>query len=157
MKPSPSGVNAMAPTGDALERLEIVIVNRLDEFARVAQGVDRLAERHALSAEVAADMNIALDEVLANVLSHGYADAGEHEIRITLSVHARALRAEIEDDGRPFDPLAAPPPRRAASLAESPIGGVGIHFLRSLMSEVAYERSGGKNRLVLVKAFERGS
>ena len=101
-------------------------------------------------------MSVALDEVLANVLSHAYDDAGAHEIRIALAVYPDALRAEIEDDGRPFDPLTVAAPDRAAALAERGVGGLGIHFVRSLMSEVAYRRIGDRNRLVLTKALVAG-
>lgn len=143
-----------AACGEILERIELVILSRQEELARVAHGVDGLRARHRVPLEAAADMNVALDEVLSNVLRHAYADDAEHEIRIVLSAHPRALCAQVEDDGRPFDPLSAPPPERAATLAESRLGGLGIHFVRKLMSEVSYERSGGRNRLHLVRTFE---
>jgi anti-sigma regulatory factor (Ser/Thr protein kinase) len=153
MSSSDRPAGAIEISGNPVERVEIVIANRLEELARVAGDVDRLVARHGLPADVGADLNVALDEVLANVLEHAYDDAGAHQIRIALCVYPQAVLAEIEDDGRPFDPLGAPPPDRAASLAESRIGGLGIHFLRSLMSEVTYRREDGKNRLTLAKVF----
>ena len=68
-------------------------------------------------------------------------------------VYPDALQAEVEDDGRPFDPLTVAPPDRTAPLAERKIGGLGIHFVRNLMSDVAYQRIGDRNRLVLTKAL----
>ena len=101
-------------------------------------------------------MNVALDEVLTNVLSHAYDDAGAHEIRIVLAVYPGALQAEVEDDGRPFDPLTVAPPDRTAPLAERNVGGLGIHFVRNLLSDVAYQRIGDRNRLVLTKTLIAG-
>ena len=62
-----------------------------------------------------------------------------------------ALEAEVEDDGRPFDPLGVPAPDLQAPLPERRVGGLGIHFVRRLMSEVRYARVDGRNRLVLRK------
>jgi serine/threonine-protein kinase RsbW len=141
-------------TDSILERIELVIGNRVEELARVSRTVDDLGERHGLPSEALADMNVSLDEILSNVLRHAYDDPSPREVRITLTAHSDSIRAEVEDDGRPFDPLAVPPPDRPGSLADSKVGGVGIYFVRNLMSHVAYERDGGKNRLLLVKCFE---
>ena len=146
----------MAILGPPLERVEVMIASRPEELARVTARLDDLAARRGLPPDAVADMSVALDEVLANVLSHAYDDAGAHEIRIALAVYPDALRAEIEDDGRPFDPLTVAAPDRATPLAERGVGGLGIHFVRSLMSEVAYRRIGDRNRLVLTKALVAG-
>jgi serine/threonine-protein kinase RsbW len=143
----------MATTAPPLERIELVIANRVEELARVAARLDDLGMRRGLPRDTVADLHVALDEVLTNVLSHAYDDGGTHDIRIVLAVYPDALQAEIEDDGRPFDPLAAPPPDRSAPLAQRKVGGLGIHFVRSLMSELVYERIDDRNRLVLTRSF----
>jgi serine/threonine-protein kinase RsbW len=55
----------------------------------------------------------------------------------------------VEDDGKPFDPLAAPAPDLTSAQRE--LGGVGLHFVRNLMDEVTYTRRDGINRLRLTK------
>jgi serine/threonine-protein kinase RsbW len=146
----------MAKRGPPLERLEMVIVDRPEELARVTARLDDLAARRGLPHDAVADMHVALDEVLTNVLSHAYDVAGAHEIRIVLAVYPGALEAQVEDDGRAFDPLAVAPPDRTAPLAERRIGGLGIHFVRNLLSELAYQRIGDRNRLVLTKSLIAG-
>jgi serine/threonine-protein kinase RsbW len=143
----------MATSSPPLERIEMVIANRVEELARVAECLDDLGARRGLAGDAVADMNVALDEVLTNVLSHAYDDASPHDIRIVLAVYPGALQAEVEDDGRPFDPRTVPPPDRTAALAERKVGGLGIHFVRSLMSEFAYQRVDGRNRLVLTRTL----
>lgn len=127
------------------------IHNRHEEVTRVAEAVDRLAAEHNLDADIVADMQVALDEVLTNIVDHGYTDDAEHEIRIRLRVSGDALEATIEDDGVPFNPLDSAAPDTRAPLGERSIGGVGLHFVKSLMSEVSYDRIGDRNRLVLRK------
>jgi serine/threonine-protein kinase RsbW len=59
------------------------------------------------------------------------------------------LTAKIEDDCAPFDPLGVAAPDLRPSLKDRRVGGLGIHFVRNLMSEVSYARVGARNRLVL--------
>lgn len=135
--------------------LETTIVNLPSEVARVADLLDRLGVEHQIAPDVLADMQVALDEVLTNIISYAYKDKAEHEIRICFQVSDDMLEAVIEDDGVPFDPLTGPAPELRAPLHERGVGGVGLHFIRNLMSEVTYDRVGERNRLVLRKRLTR--
>ena len=53
-------------------------------------------------------MKLALDEILTNVISYAYDDAGEHHITIRFSLEQGKWTVEVEDDGRPFNPSDAP-------------------------------------------------
>ena len=99
-------------------------------------------------------MNVALDEMLSNIIKYGYTDDAIHEIHVRLSVSGRMLVAEIEDDGQPFDPCAAGPVDVDAPLEERKVGGLGIHIVRSLMAEVGYARVADRNRLVMKMLLE---
>ena len=132
---------------------EITIANALPETGRVASLLAEFASPYAVPAPIIADMSVALDEVLSNIIKYGYTDSNRHEITIRFTVSARELTAEVEDDGRAFDPLSVPPPDLHKPLAERKIGGLGIHFLRTLLTEVSYCRSGDRNRLVLKKSL----
>ena len=137
-----------------MSAIDITIVNQGGQLARVAGLLDRLGVEHHLAPEVLADMQVALDEVLTNIISYAYNDKAQHEIRIRFQVSGDMLEAVIEDDGASFDPLAIPAPGVSAPLRERRVGGVGIHFVRSLMDHVAYVRAGERNRLVLRKRFK---
>jgi serine/threonine-protein kinase RsbW len=137
----------------ASESAELVIENRLQELGRVSAAIDELAARRGIPQDAAFDVNVALDEVLANLISHAYRDDATHIIHLDVLATAAALEVRVRDDGVPFDPLAAPTPNLQASLEERPIGGLGIHLVRSLMNEVEYRRDGNYNTLRLVRRF----
>jgi serine/threonine-protein kinase RsbW len=59
------------------------------------------------------------------------------------------MKVEVEDDGRPFNPLEAPPPDIGKPLAEREVGGLGIHLVRKMMDELEYRRENDKNLLIL--------
>jgi anti-sigma regulatory factor (Ser/Thr protein kinase) len=138
--------------GFAMNGVRTVITERNDDgLARVQALLDGLAKADPLACGPVADMQVALDEILSNTLRHGFDDGLPHRIEITLSIEPPMLVAEIEDDCAPFDPLAVAPPEPRGSWKGPRIGGLGIYFVRSLMSEVSYARVGTRNRLVLKK------
>ena len=60
--------------------------------------------------------------------------------------------AEIIDNGRAFDPTAAPAPDLSLPLEQRDPGGLGIHLMRRMIDRVEYRRAGGENRLRLEKS-----
>ncbi len=141
------------PSGSvAADRLELVIGNRVPELARVFAAVDEVA-RGRVPAQAADDLKVALDEIVSNVIAHGYTDGAPHEIRVTIALDTARIVALVEDDGVAFDPLAVPPPDLAADAGQRPVGGLGIHLARGLMSDVHYQRVAGRNVLQLARSF----
>ena len=49
----------------------------------------------------------------------------------------------------PFNPLELPRPDTDSSLDDRAIGGLGIHFVRTLMNDMTYRREGGRNVTML--------
>src|SRR6185436_11829364 len=96
-------------------------------------------------------VNLALDEVVTNVVLHGFADASGHEVEAHIVVSDGVITAEVKDGGRAFNPLDAPPPDLTAPLDERSLGGLGIHLVKSLMDRVEYRRDGEKNVLTFRK------
>ncbi|HET7596167.1 MAG TPA: ATP-binding protein [Burkholderiales bacterium] len=134
-----------------MKRLETTIRNTRAELTHISTAVDRFAANCGLSKDVVADLQVALNEVLTNIIDYGYTDVAEHEIRICLEVSGDVLEAAIEDDGVAFDPLRRAAPDLNAPLRERRVGGLGIHFVKNLMNETHYDRVGDRNRLVLRK------
>lgn len=106
-----------------------------------------------LSARSAGDdaigLDVALDELLTNTISYAFADGHMHEIVATLELDGGDLVIELRDDGKPFDPLSIPEPDLDADIEERQLGGLGMHFVRTVMDDVSYDRSGGWNVLTL--------
>ncbi len=133
-------------------RLDIELRNQLSELARLTQALTEFGERHRVTPEVLLDVNLALAEVVTNIISYGFNDADEHSIRVSLSLNQGELKAEVADDGLPFNPLDAPRPDTKLPLDERSVGGLGIHLVRTLMDEIAYQRSPTGNILTMRKS-----
>jgi serine/threonine-protein kinase RsbW len=136
-------------------QLTLTLRNDLAELERVADAVDAFGKSHNLPATALFDLHLALDEVLTNVVSYGYDDDGEHEIVVRLGMPVRhgsqLIEVEVEDDGRPFNPLDAPPPDVHASVEQRRIGGLGIYLVRRVMDDLEYRRQQDRNVLVMRK------
>ena len=125
--------------------------NQLGEIERLGRVVTEFAQHHHWSPQVLFEVNVSLEEILTNVISYGYEDNREHEITLRLAFADGELTAEIEDDGRPFNPLEMAEPELNKPLEERQVGGLGIYLVRKFMTELVYQRYEGKNRLTLKK------
>ena len=104
--------------------------------------------------KVQTQIDIALDEVLANVASYAYPHGiGEVTVRLETETEPRAAVITILDRGIPFDPLKNDDPDVTLSLEEREIGGLGVFLVKKTMDEVSYEHRDGKNILRLKKVF----
>ena len=139
---------AAVGTDDALE---LSLVNDLRNIAIAAENIDAFCARYGLAAEVAFEVNLAVDELVTNTISYGYDDDGEHRIELVLRLGGGALAIEIADDGRAFDSLQAPAPDFEVSLQDRAKGGLGIYLVRKTMDTVAYRRQDGRNVVTLTK------
>lgn len=138
------------------EKISVPFKNQLSEIKRLGQIVAAFGTWHHLPARVVSEVNLALEEILTNVISYGYEDSNEHQIRLTLALVGGELMAEVEDDGRPFNPIEAPEPDIDSPLEERPVGGLGIHLARKLIDGLTYRRQQDKNLLVMTKKIGGG-
>jgi serine/threonine-protein kinase RsbW len=132
-----------------------VFVNRREEIGRIGEVAEQFGAEQHLSDDMVMSINLVLDEVLANIIGYGYDDDAEHEIHVTMSLEGDALTIEVDDDARAFDPLQAPPPDLTLPLEERPVGGLGVHIVRTVMDAVEYERRDGHNILTMRKTIGR--
>ncbi len=135
-------------------RLELILENRLGAIAEVAAEIERFCAPLAVPPKAVRQLNLALDELLTNIVAYAWPQGGAHSVRVTLTVAEDALTAEVSDDGVPFDPRTAPKPDLTAPIEERRVGARGIHFAMTLMDRIEYHRVGDQNRLTLVKSIQ---
>ncbi len=135
--------------------LTLTVKNDRTEIPRLARMVSEFCEQHQLPSTVEADLNLALEEIVINVMAHGYSRDGDHAIAVHLELEGGTLTVRVEDDGLPFNPLEAPPANLAVPPIERRPGGLGIHFVKTLMDALQYQRLGNKNVLVMQKRMKR--
>lgn len=125
------------------------------ELRNLSHWARSFALDRGLTAARADDVELCLNEAVANVMLHGYRDQPCRPITIRLEqLTDGGLQMTIEDVAPPFNPLERPPFRPPRSIDEASIGGYGIHLLRTIASGLRYRREDGRN--VLSIFFDRG-
>ncbi len=134
--------------------LRLVLKNDSFELGRLAEAFDDFADRHRISDEARFQLQLCSEEMVLNIINHGFDDGGEHEIQVCFEfrIDSRTITVDILDDGRKFDPLTqVPAPDTDAKLGDRAVGGLGFHIVRTFMDGVGYRHERGKNRLTLTK------
>lgn len=135
------------------EALSLTITTARDELAAIAEEVEAVADLEDWPFDLVFKVNLALEELVLNVLEHGFDDDDDSkECKIDLTSDADAVTIVISDRGKPFDPLTEAPDADVNSVVgERQVGGLGLHLVETLMDEASYQRTEGVNQLTLVK------
>lgn len=133
------------------DHLELILANRQPEIARLQDELEKFGASHSFPKPSLHAVQLALEEHLTNIVRYAYKDDREHHIRVRLAFRPPVFRIEVEDDGRPFNPLEHPTPNLSLPLDERPIGGMGIHMIRKSLDALEYRRENDRNILVMIK------
>jgi len=133
------------------EKLFIRLKNNISEIARVSQLLNDFRLENNLPGEISNAIDLALDEILNNIINYGYDDKNEHEITVQIILSDNTLSMIIEDDGRPFNPLDVPEPNTEDSLEDRTVGGLGLYLVRNVMDNMQYTYENNKNVIKMIK------
>ena len=136
--------------GHARLSRRIELRNRNDECNRLFEFLDENLEQLPVSREFRHDLKLACEELLANIINHGYDESTENTVGLELAVEDDAVRITFTDAGKAFNPLATETPDSLNDLSE---GGVGILLAKSLTDEQHYQRQEGLNVLTVTKNY----
>ena len=137
-------------TGTGTEHTEerLTLRSRLSEIANVASWTKQLALRHAIPGNVHFAIDLCLEEVISNIILHGYGGAADRSliVRFTMPREGHFVFV-VEDDAPPFDPLNGPELPPLNPREEMRVGGQGIRLLRRFADTFEYEPMRTGNRL----------
>jgi len=135
---------------DGVRAVSLRIDSRLELVELVTASVRAMCVTAGLPERAGAQVALAVDEALNNVIRHAYRGEAGHPVDVAFTLEPGRFTVEIGDDGGAmpsggsstldFDP---------DDLAGLPEGGMGLHIIRGVMDEVAYRRVGGRNTLRL--------
>ena len=133
--------------------MQIQISNSRDELAGVMTALEDFVDSAGLDAGAAQAAELALDELLANIISYGYLDLEVHQITVEFDVIEGAMIIRLVDDGIPFNPFDQDEPDLGSCIERREIGGVGIHLVKNFMDDYSYERNDEHNIVTLSKTL----
>ena len=134
--------------GNLIAERSISLASDTRECARLDALVRGFLRDHAREKpELIHDLRLVIEEILVNIIHHGYGDAIDGRIEVTISLKENSLSLSFSDIAPPFDPLI----RRYNRDSDHSDGGMGIHLVRSLTDAQQYRRDHGRNVFTVTK------
>jgi len=123
-RPEPSAATTDSPPTMTIE-------SGVDQLAGVRAFVRTQVAAAGGDDEMTTDLVQAVDELVCNVVEHGYAGR-PGSIEVTFIETPGEIGFRIRDDAPPFDPTSVPEPPLDQPLSQRRLGGMGIHLARTL-------------------------
>lgn len=120
------------------EKYQIELESTIDSLPVIGDFIEETLTRFHADTGIIYKVQLVVDEACTNVISYAYSE-GAGPLKIILELDGEDLIITIEDKGKPFDPTTIPPPDLNVDLEERKIGGLGIHFMRTMMDSFSYK------------------
>ena len=130
---------------------ELIIKNEVAEWEHLVILIDEVTEELQLDPEIGMSLNLALEEVVSNVILYAYPEGTNGTVQIVANSDGQVLVFTITDQGKAFDPTQVKEADITLSAEERAIGGLGIFIVNQIMDNVSYRRENGQNILMLTK------
>ena len=122
---------------------------RLTELRNLSRMVEEFGDSQGLPEPTVFVINLALDELITNAVTHGFTGVKDPRIDIGLRQDGQMLVLTVEDNGHPFDPTAESEPDLESPLADRQIGGLGLHLVKTFATRIDYRYVDGRNCLTM--------
>lgn len=130
--------------------LNLSVPARISALTEISEAIEQFCEEGEVPMATAFRVNLAVQELVTNSVTHGEYHDREPEITVTIEQDDKDIRITLEDNADEFDPFeSAPPPDVEGSVSDRPIGGLGVHLVRNIFKKATHEHAGGKNRIHL--------
>ncbi|MBP85640.1 MAG: hypothetical protein CMJ64_02820 [Planctomycetaceae bacterium] len=139
----PESDSAPSDTPDNI--LKLSVTNEMSELEGLYAAVNQFLAKHKTPYRSGYAVNLAIEELLVNVIRYAYVDDDQHTIEIGLGIIDEQIILEIRDSGRPFDPREAPP--RDVDVDDLDVGGLGLTLVLDMVDALTYRREDEKNHV----------
>jgi len=129
---------------------QIQLSNKTSECNRLFEFLATNLQKLPVTKEFRHDLKLVSEELLANIIKHGYDQHSDEKINIELTVDRSSVRLTFTDSAREFNPLERNNPEILNDLSE---GGMGIMLVKSLTDEQSYIRDDNLNVFTVTKNY----
>jgi serine/threonine-protein kinase RsbW len=129
---------------------EVTIGSDVGEIPAVSARLEEAMGAYGFSPENILDTQLAVEEVITNVIVHGYRGPG-NIIHLSCRFTGDLAEIRVSDSAPRFDPLLLPEPELDADIENRKIGGLGIYLVRQVMDSLSYSYENNMNVLTMQK------
>lgn len=121
-----------------MKALKINLTNNISDLTILVTKLEQFFEENNTSS-ISMPMTLILEELYTNTITHGASDGRDVFIEVNLSIDKDELIMIYEDNGIPFNVLELPDPDLTALIENREVGGLGVHYVKTLTDSVEYE------------------
>ncbi|HDP97941.1 MAG TPA: ATP-binding protein [bacterium] len=135
-----------------IDTIEIVIPAKPQFLKIIRSAVNSICEIRKFCREDMNNVILAVDEACSNIIKHAYGKPTNQPIQATIKICDDRFEIHLRDYGKKADSNKIKP----RQLDDLRPGGLGVHFIKSVMDEVVYDNTPDKgNLLKLVKIIAK--
>jgi serine/threonine-protein kinase RsbW len=139
--------------GEFIKTLEFKIPSDINYLNHVRNFIVGVTREENLGEEKISQIEMSLDEALANVVEHAYTFDSHQDIQVLVTLYPDRLDIVIRDHGRSFNNDLIPLPNIKEHIEQRRVGGLGRYLMKTLMDEVEYRSDNHTNELRMMKRF----
>ena len=141
--------------GDCLDYVEEFFKATKEETAAMLGFINDFSIKHNISEEFKNQLMVVGDEIISNIINHGYENnGGEIFMRLLFNEDKKEFVLTIIDRAKEFNQLTVEDLPIQGDAKKQKIGGLGILIVKNIMTDYSYQRIDNKNILVLKKSFK---
>ena len=133
-----------------MKALKINLTNNISDLTILVTKLEQFFQENNTSS-ISMPMTLVLEELFTNTITHGASDGREVFIEVNLDIDKDELVMSYKDNGIPFNVLELPEPDLTASIENREVGGLGVHYVKTLTDSVEYEYLDKQNILKMKK------
>lgn len=130
--------------------LKINLTKNISDLTMLVTELEKFFEENNISS-ISMPMTLILEELYTNTITHGASDGRDIFIEVNLGIDKNELVMTYKDNGIPFNVLKLPDPDLTASIEKREVGGLGVHYVKTLTDSVEYDYLEKQNVLKMKK------
>lgn len=123
----------------------MTLTSELPRLRELAEALGQWCANTGVPDDAAFKLDLVIDELVSNIIKYGYKMRPDGRIEVRVRRAGNDLVLSLRDAGEPFERTAAPPPQIDTPIEERTVGGLGLHFVRTLASQWETQRIGRIN------------
>jgi anti-sigma regulatory factor (Ser/Thr protein kinase) len=137
------------PVNERPTQISYLLRGKIEEISELARYVNRISDKFGLCSHISTQINLILEELYTNTVHHGLHMCTKPIVVIEFCLKRGMLEIIYRDNGVAFNPLALKQPDLGLNLEDRPVGGLGIHLVKTITDQANYERHGNYNVITL--------
>lgn len=133
------------------EQIKLELKNELTEVNRAVAALEKICLCLYPDRELRFQLRLLLEELLVNIITHGFPEGGAHSISLEIIGEPRRVAIHCIDAGILFDINASKDPDLSLPPEDRPIGGLGVLLIKRTADEIIYRRENEQNHNTIIK------